>query len=254
MPVMFEEERLKQIAEYVRKYSRASVQQLCEMLSVSESTVRRDLKELENRRLLKRTHGGAVYLESVAFEPTYHEKEDKYQNEKQLIAQKAASLIEEGDTLIIDSGTTTYFLAEELAKFRKLTVVTNSIVLTQKLSEYGGVEVISTGGLLRKNTMAFVGPVAEDVLGLFRADKAFIGTNGLDPKLGLTTPNLMEASVKQKMIAMADKVIVLADPSKIGAVSFVKFGTLSDIDIFVTGTAIPPEQKKKLEDSSVTVL
>lgn len=253
MAGLFEEERLQKITEYVGKFTRVSVQQLCDIFDVSESTVRRDLKELESRGLLKRTHGGAVHIDSVAFEPSYHDKEDKYRNEKQKIAKKAAELIEDGDSLIIDSGTTTYYLADELTRFRNLRVVTNSILLAQKLSELPGVEVMSTGGILRKNTMALVGPVAEEVLEKFRADKAFIGTNGLDVKFGLTTPNIVEASIKHKMMTVSDQVIVLADHTKIGAVSFSKFGSLSDIDDCVTGNEIQQAQKNELENQGVAL-
>lgn len=147
---MFEEERLQKIAAYVQNKSRASVQELCGLFNVSESTARRDLKELERRNMLKRTHGGAICFQSVGFEPTYSEKKDKYKNEKELIAQKAAELIEDGDFLIIDSGTTTLYLASELSKYKDLTVVTNSINLIQRLSSLSNVNIMSTGGMLQQ--------------------------------------------------------------------------------------------------------
>lgn len=251
MPNMFEEERLQQIVTYVQKHFRASVQELCTAFTVSESTIRRDLRELEARNLLKRAHGGAVSIDSMKFEPTYQEKEDRFQEEKKNIAKRAAELIRDGDTLIIDSGTTTYYLAQELTSFKNLTVVTNSILVTQKLSEYEGIDVMSTGGLLRRNTMALVGPVAEGVLDKFHADKVFLGTNGLDGKFGLTTPDIVEASVKHKMLTAADQVILLADHSKLGAVSFTRFGGLEDVDICITGDTIPEEQKREIERKQI---
>lgn len=251
MPNMFEEERLQQIAEYIQKNCRATVQELCAAFQVSDSTIRRDLKELESRNCLKRTHGGAVYIDSVKFEPTYREKEDRYRSEKRNIAKRAAEFIEEGDTLIIDSGTTTQYLAEELSKFKHLTIVTNSILLTQKLAEHQGVEVISTGGQLRKNTMALVGPVAEEVLGKFRADKAFVATNGIDSRHGLTTPHILEASVKRSMISAAEQVILLADHSKIGAVTFTRFGIPEQINDFITGDCISEKQKSAFEEHGI---
>lgn len=248
---MFEEERLQKIAEYVQNKSRASVQELCALFQVSESTVRRDLTELGNRNLLKRTHGGAVYLQSVGFEPTYLEKEDQYRNEKALIAKKAAELIQEGDSLIIDSGTTTLYLAAELSRFKELTVVTNSILLLQKLSGIPGITLMSTGGTLRTNTMALAGPAAEESLDHIRADKAFIATNGFDCSVGLTTPNLVEASTKKKMMSVSDQVFIMADHTKIGHVSFARFGGLADIDGCITGNAISEEQKQKFEKNNV---
>jgi DeoR family fructose operon transcriptional repressor len=253
MIYMYEEERLQKISEYVQNKTRASVQKLCEIFNVSESTIRRDLSELENRKLLKRTHGGAICLESVSFEPTYSEKEDKYRDEKQLIAEKASELIEEGDSLIIDAGTTTLYLAAELSKFKNLTVVTNSINLIQQLSDIQGINIMATGGMLRKNTMALAGPVAEESLERIRVDKAFIATNGLDAKIGLTTPNVLEASIKQKMMNVSDQVIIMADHSKIGKVSFAKFGDLTDVDACITGDSISNEQMAELERANIKV-
>lgn len=240
---MFEEERLRKIVEYVHQRSRASVQELSELFHVSESTVRRDLKELEKRALLKRTHGGAVSLQNVGFEPTYSEKEDKYRDEKQRIAQKSLELIKDGDSIVIDSGTTTLLMAAGFSRFHNLTVVTNSINLIQKMSNMDGINVISTGGMLRKNTMALVGPTAEESLDKIHVDKAFIATNGLDLKYGLSTPSLTEASIKEKMMAIADQVFILADHSKIGMVSFAHFGNLPDVDAVVTGNTLTEAQK-----------
>lgn len=248
---MFEEERLHRISEYIQNNSRASVQELCDLFQVSESTVRRDLKELENRGVLKRTHGGAVNFQVVGFEPTYSEKEDKYKNEKEAIAKKAAEFIEDGDSLLIDSGTTTLYLAAELTKFHDLTIVTNSINLMQRLSVLQGINIISTGGMLRTTTMALAGPMAEKSLERIRVDKAFLGTNGLNLEAGLTTPNIVEASIKQKMISVADQVFIMADHTKIGCVSFAKFGELSDIDACITGSSISKEVKTELERNNV---
>lgn len=250
---MFEEERKQKIIKYIQKNSRSSVQELCSLLGVSESTVRRDLAELETRKLLKRTHGGAIDLHSVHFEPTYSEKESRYREEKALIAKKAAELIESGDSLLIDAGTTTSFLIPELARFKDLTVVTNSVYLMQKLASLPDIEIVCTGGVLRKNTMALVGPLSESVLDRIRVDKAFIATNGLDIASGLTTPNIVEASIKQKMIRVANHVYVLADHSKIGQVSFAKFGEVTDIDACITGSEISDGQKTAFERVNVKI-
>ncbi|MFT9057031.1 MAG: DeoR/GlpR family DNA-binding transcription regulator [Ethanoligenens sp.] len=248
---MFEEERLQKIAGYVQSNTRASVHRLCELFGVSESTVRRDLNELEKRRLLKRTHGGAVCLESVGFEPTYSEKEDQYREEKQSIAERAAAMIEDGESLLIDAGTTTLYLVPHLSKFKLLTVVTNSILLLQQLAPYSGITLMSTGGTLRPNTMALVGPVAESFLGRIRVDKAFIATNGIEKNMGLTTPNISEASVKEKMMQVSEQVFVLADHTKIGRVSFARFGMLSEIDGCITSDLITDEQKLEFVNRGV---
>lgn len=251
MNPVFEEERLQKINQYIQNNARASVHRLCELLDVSESTIRRDLTELERRQLLKRTHGGAIRMESVGFEPSYLEKADQQREEKQKIAEKAAELIQDGDSLLVDAGTTTLYLAPHLARFHRLTVVTNSIHLIQQLSTTPDITLLSTGGVLRPNTMALVGPVAEDVLGQVRVDKAFIAVNGIDKEMGLTTPNITEASVKKKMMQVADQIYVLADHSKIGRVSFAKFGGLDEIDGCVTSDLVGSVQAGEFTNRGV---
>jgi DeoR family transcriptional regulator, fructose operon transcriptional repressor len=252
--MMFEEERKQLIVNYVLSKSRVSVQELCKLLDVSESTIRRDLSDLEEQKLLKRTHGGAISINTVNFEPTYSEKVDQFREEKIRIAKKAAEFIEDGDSLIIDAGSTTFYLAAELAKFRGLTVVTNSIPLMQKLSSIPDINIVATGGALRTITMAFTGPLSENVLDHIHVDKAFIGTNGLDLEAGLTTPNVAEASIKHKMISIANQVFVLADHSKIGCVSFSRFGTIDEIDTCITSEAVSEEQKAAFESKNVQLI
>lgn len=248
---MYEEERLKKICKYVQNQTRISIHSLCDIFHISESTARRDLTELERRKLLKRTHGGAVCTSAVGIEPSYREKCDKYHQEKQKIAACAAKQIENGDSLLIDSGTTTMCLAPYLCKFEKLTVVTNSIFLMQKLSWYSNITLICVGGTLRSNTIALVGPVAEENLSHIRVDKAFMATNGIDAEAGLTTPNLAEASVKSRMIASSKQVYVLADHSKIGHISFASFGKLADVEVCITCHPILDEQQQKIKNKGV---
>ena len=251
--MLYEEERKLKIVEYLQEHMRASVQELSRSFQVSESTVRRDLQELEDTKLLKRTHGGAVCLDNVNFEPTFLEKEDKFRKEKEAIARKASELIQDGDTLVIDSGTTTVYLAKEIKRFSNLKVVTNSINLAQELQGFEGIEVIITGGTLRQNTLAMVGPIAEQSLSMLRVDKAFIATNGLDLKEGLTTPNLLEAVTKAKMIDVAKQVILLADHTKIGKVAFAKFADLSQIDTCIVDDKAPKNVIDEMEDAGILV-
>lgn len=250
---MYGEERKTKIVEYVTRHSRASVQELSHAFEVSEATVRRDLKELEEAKLLRRAHGGAISLQSVAFEPTFVDKEDKFHKEKQAIAKKAAEFIEEGDTILLDSGTTTYQLAKELKAFTRLTVVTNSLIIAQELQENTGIEVILIGGSLRRETLAMVGPMAEQSLAMVRVDKAFVATNALDVKEGLTTPNLTEAATKRKMIQSAKTVILLTDHSKLGKVVFAKVAEIAEIDKCIMDDAAAGNVSDQLENLGVDV-
>nr|WP_025028466.1 DeoR/GlpR family DNA-binding transcription regulator [Caldalkalibacillus mannanilyticus] len=250
---MYGEERKKQIVEFVNQHGRASVQELCQTYDVSESTIRRDLKELEEEKLIKRAHGGAVSLQSVNFEPSFMEKEDTFKQEKKAIAKKAAELIEEGDTILIDSGTTTFYMIEELKNFSRLTVVTNSLVTALELQQMSTIDVIVLGGALRRDIISLVGPVTNQSLQMIRVDKAFIGTNGLDVQEGLTTPNLMEAETKKQMLHSAKQVIVLADSSKIGKVTFAKVADIERVDKCILDSGVSPHFVQQLEEIGVDV-
>ncbi|GGK31109.1 DeoR family transcriptional regulator [Caldalkalibacillus thermarum] len=250
---MFEEERRKELVEYINRHQRASVQELSEHFQVSESTIRRDLRFLEEEKLLKRTHGGAIALEHVAFEPTFMEKETKFLPEKQAIAQKACELICEGDTILLDSGTTTLQLAKKLKAFSRLTVVTNSLVIAKEFQEHSTIDVHLLGGTLRKETLALVGPFAEQILGMINVDKVFIATNGLDIHEGLTTPNVLEAKTKRNMIKAGKEVILLTDHSKAGKVSFAKFADLEEIDQCIIDHGASDELVRQMQKMGINV-
>ncbi|MNH92091.1 Glucitol operon repressor [compost metagenome] len=248
--MLFEEERKSQLVQYLERNQRASVQELSENFEVSESTIRRDLKELEEAKLLKRTHGGAVALQSAGFEPSILDKEDVLRPEKERIAREAARRIREGDTILLDSGTTTLHLAREIKQFNSIRVITNSMLVLNELKDSRNIEVTLLGGILRPETQAFVGPMTEQSLEMIRVDKAFIATNGIDLKQGITTPNLVEASTKRKMIRIAGEVILLTDHSKIGKVAYAKFADISDIHHCIIDQGVRTDfvnELKKLE-------
>ncbi|MBT2293502.1 DeoR/GlpR transcriptional regulator [Paenibacillus albidus] len=249
--MLFEEERKRRIVHYVEKHTRGSVQELSQEMGVSESTVRRDLKELEEGKLLKRTHGGAVSLQSVNFEAVFQDKEDRFLEEKQRIARKAVEMIQEGDAILLDGGTTTLHIARELRSFSNIKVITNSIMALNELKDCRTIEVSITGGMLRPDTMAFVGPMTERSLEMVRVDKAFLGTNGLDLREGITTPNMLEAATKRKMIAVAKQSILLTDHSKIGQVSFCKVADLTEMDHCIIDSGAPDGFIRWLTDMEI---
>ncbi|XEC95665.1 DeoR/GlpR family DNA-binding transcription regulator [Paenibacillus tarimensis] len=250
--MLFEEERKRLIADYIRQRGRASVQELALQFQVSESTVRRDLRDLEELQFLRRTHGGAVpVLENDNNEPSFIEKEDRFQQQKLAIARAALSLIREGDTILLDSGTTTYQLAKLLRGFQRLTVITNSVMAAQELANEKTIELLLTGGTLRPETLAMVGPFAERNIASVHVDKLFLATNGFDTEAGLTTPNMVEAAVKSRMIRSARQVILMADHSKYGQVSFARFGELSDIARMITDRDISPAAVQEIESAGI---
>ena len=153
---------------------RALVPELAELFQVSESTVRRDLRDLEEAKQLRRTHGGAVAIQQDSAEPSFVEKEDRYRTQKEDVAQKALSFIEEGDTIFLDSGTTTYYMSKHLKYFQQLTVVTNSNMVAEELKQVKHINLLLTGGTLRHETQAMVGPVADRTIGSIRVDQAVL--------------------------------------------------------------------------------
>jgi DeoR family fructose operon transcriptional repressor len=192
------------------------------------------LKDLEEAGQLKRTHGGAVFIEDDNIEPPFVDKEDRFRLQKTAIAKAATGLIRDGDTILLDSGTTTYFLAKELKGFNRLTVVTNSIMVAQQLTMQPGIELILTGGVLRHPTLSMVGPIAERTIDSIRVDKTFLAMNGVDPTSGLTTPNIGEAEMKRKMMHAAAKTILLFDHSKYGKRTFAKVAEFTEVDHYVS--------------------
>lgn len=250
---MYGIERKSAILELLNKNARVDVQELSQHFDLSESTIRRDLKELEEAQLLKRTHGGAVLFKSVTFEPTYIEKEVQFQKEKRAIAKEAAKLIENGESILLDSGSTTFYLAQELRNFSSLQVVTNSILCANELKDVSGIEVLLCGGSLRSETLALVGPLAENSFNQICVDKSFIATNGVDVENGLTTPNLIEASTKKKMIDCAEKVILITDHTKIGQVSFAKFAEIHEINYLITDSAAEKTVLNRIGESGISV-
>ncbi len=250
---MFGEERKEKIVHYINQNNRASVAELSKEFAASEVTIRRDLKELEDANLIRRTHGGALSLESVNYEPTFLEKEESCRLEKIAIAKRAAELIENGDTILLDSGTTTYYLVQHLKAFTNLTVVTNSTSFVPILKDCPGIELIVTGGSLRSSTEALVGPITELALARMHVDKAFVATNAIDLEIGLTTPNLLEAATKKSMLQAAKQVILLADHSKLNKIAFAQVAKLEKIDIFITDDRLSPIEKKEIEKLGVEV-
>lgn len=254
MKRVFTEERLSKIVELLAGDRRVAVSELSRLLDVSESTIRRDLSLLEKQGLIKRTHGGAVPATSTAFEPSFIQKEIEFIEEKHSIGRKAAQMIEEGETVILDSGTTTLQIARYCATKRNLTVVTNSIHIALELSGAQEIEVVVVGGSLRKNTYALVGPVAEDGLRGLYADKVFLGVNGISPDRGLSTPNIVEARVKRAMLGAAREAIIVADHSKVGREAFASIAPIDRIQALVTDRGISDSDRRMIEEKGVRVI
>lgn len=250
---MFAEERQKNISLILNNNGSIKVNELSEYFNVSEATIRRDLQEMEEKRLLKRTHGGAVRIDITNFEPSFLDKKDERQDEKLAIAKAAASMIKDGDTIILDSGTTTLQIAKNITA-RNVTVITNSIDIAEELSNNKDLEIVVTGGTLRFKTRAMVGHICEKTFSYFRVDKAFIGANGISSVEGITTPNFTEAQTKKAMISAANKVIVVADSSKIQNVCLSVICPISGVTSIITSGDIPQEIESEFKDKGIDVI
>jgi DeoR/GlpR family transcriptional regulator of sugar metabolism len=209
-------ERRRLIAENLRTRGVVSVAEMAGLLKTTEITVRRDLRAMARDGLLVRAHGGAVLPATIGHEPSYSEKAHQAGAEKASIAQVAIKMIFPGDSILLGPGTTTLALARLLGDIPELTVVTNSLLVAQALMTSSKVEVILTGGTLRRPIHALVGPAAEESVRSLRASKAFISGNGFTPERGLSTPSPLVAATDRAFAGAAQQVVVLADHTKIG--------------------------------------
>ncbi len=251
---MFAEERKRKILELLEQNEKISVQELCEYFGVSSSTIRNDLREMDSEKLLERTHGGAILPSKKSFELTSTQKEVKNLDEKKAIAQIAADMIEDGDTILLDTGTTTLELARNLKNKRDITVVVNDIEIARCLEDFDGVSIILLGGIMRKKFHCAVGPIAINALSTLSVDKAFMATNGVSFKKGLSTPEINQAEVKKMMISISSEVILLCDSSKIGKDSFVKFASISEINKIVTDSNLSKYDAVEFEENKIEVI
>ena len=249
---MLIDERRHLIAQLVVARNVATVTELSEQFGVSPVTVRSDLEALEHLGLLKRNHGGAVAPQVLRFAPAFQERTSVHLLEKQSIAERATELIEDGDRILIDSGSTALLLARRLRE-RRLTILVNSVYTLNELVGAPHIELITIGGSLYEPGMSFVGPLAEALLDKIHVDKVFLGVNGVNNK-GISVNNVQEAGIKGKMIDAADQVIILADASKIGVASFSFLAPLEQLHSLVTNSGIAPQMLEELRESKMEVL
>lgn len=246
-------ERHQYILNLLQKRGSASVTDLADELKVSEVTIRKDLSVLEQQKKLYRTHGSAVLISPYIRDRHVSEKEKQNVAEKQAIGIRAAALIEPDDSIIIASGTTVIYFAREIHPESHLTVITSSVQVTSILSQQGHAEVYQLGGFVRGSSVSVAGNFAEEMLRSFHCSKLFIGVDGIDPEFGLTTTNVMEASVNRAMMDASQKVIVLADSTKFGRRGFSKICGLESVDEIITDSAAPPSMLQQLNERGITV-
>lgn len=238
--------RQRRIVEFARTRGRVEVLALAEELNVASETIRRDLKVLAGRRMLKRVHGGAIPLETAAFESTVEYRSQVDLAQKHRIAAAAADLLHGAETVYLDEGFTPRLIAERLAD-QELTVVTSSLLAAEALAHSETVTVMLLGGRMRGRTLATVDNWAVERLRSLVIDVAYLGTNGITPERGLTTPDPAVAAVKQTAVFVATRRILVAADSKFGETSFCRFAEVSDFETIVTGTELPAAAAARYE-------
>jgi DeoR/GlpR family transcriptional regulator of sugar metabolism len=233
--------RHRRILQLLENEGNVKVDELSERFEVSQVTIRKDLTELEEQGLLQRTYGGAVYSHRSRFNVSFLEKLQIEAPRKDAIAQLALNYIHEGDTIVLDAGSTTLSLARALqGRLHSLYVITNSVPAALELSR-AGYEILLIGGQVRNHSLALMGPAAVKTLESFHADRAFLGTSGITLSHGYSTPNPLDAEVKQAMMCSADETYVLTDSSKFGHACLASFAKLSEVHLTLTDSGIPPE-------------
>jgi DeoR family transcriptional regulator of aga operon len=241
------EERRMQILHRIRTEGRVIVNELASAFNTSAVTIRNDLKDLHHRGLVLRSHGGAVSPDRILRESPVNDRARSHADEKRRIGAMAASLISNGETIVIDSGTTTMEIARGVTNQQALQVITNGVNIAAELLEARNVQTFIIGGAVRSESASIVGRTAEDMLHQFAADKFFLSGAGCDPDFGVSGANLDEAIVTRAMIRIAREIILVADSSKFSKRALARIAEFSEIDMVISDTNLGNSLQKKIK-------
>ncbi len=247
-------ERHEKILHILREDGKVKINSLSERLDVSGVTIRKDLKLLEDKNLLFRTHGGASSSNPYMNERTINEKELINSAEKQKIAKAAFKLIGDNDSIIIGSGTTVFELARILNPSKSLTIITPAVKVTLELCNHQNVEIVQLGGTIRQNSSSVAGSIPEKMLEEISSGILFIGVDGIDLDFGFSITNLSEASLNKEMINAAQVVAVLADSSKFGKRGLGKICDINQIQYLITDSNAPTGMIKAIKEKDIQVI
>jgi len=250
---VFMEERKQMILNLLQETEKVTVAYLSELFNVSGATIRSDLRDLENEKLLLRTHGGAMRISKSAFE-IEPQKRGEAAECKEAIAREAVKFIDDGDTIAVDTGSTCYAFAKYLGTKKDLRVVTNDLSIAALLDQFEDVTVYFIGGVIRKHYNCTIGGFGTAPFQDLVVDKAIMGTNSFTLAKGATTPDVGQAEMKKLLVAISDKVFILGSSDKIGRNSFVTFAESNQIDVIITDGAISKAYKESIEDSGIELV
>jgi len=265
---IFRKERLQQILEQIEREGKVYVEELAEKFRVSTSSIRLDLAELDSMGLITRTYGGAVHPDNalerivsptaeIDTRPTIEFRSTKNIAEKEAIGKCAAEFVENGDTILVDGGTTTQFFIRNLTSKRDLTIISNSILHINELLKYKNSEIYILGGMIYPDNLVMAGEVTIDSLNQFHVMKSFLGIDGISIEGGLTTTNpyaSVMTSIKKKMMESADVHYILADYSKLGKTCLLPVCPISEMHYLITDDKAPTEYVKQLKSMGINVI
>jgi DeoR family transcriptional regulator of aga operon len=246
-------ERRRLIVQLVEQQGRATVEELANKFSTSAVTIRADLEALARNSAITRSHGGAL---PATNDTPLNIKETRWHAQKLRIGQAAAKMIQDGETIILDSGSTTVEIARQIRqmKFESLTVITNALNIAMELTGMPQIRVMMLGGLLRQTSYSLVGPDAEQALAKLSADRLFLGVDGLDPEVGVTTPDPLEAALNALMIRVSRQTIAVLDASKLGQRSLSVITPVKHLDMVISDSSAPAETVEALSAAGVQVV
>lgn len=251
---MLQNQRHQQILELLEKNGSATVAELVAKFGTSEMTIRRDLDILEKRFLLRRVHGGAMSARGSSYEPPYITRRMENIDSKQRIGEAAAALIKNGDSISLDTGTTTLEVARHISNIQDLTVITHSFPIANLLVDTMRNRLICTGGILRAGELSMVGDLAVRAYQEYFVDKLFLGVGGIDVRFGMTEFNLDDTLIKRVMIQNAKEVIVVADSSKFNQIAFTSVCPLKAVSKIVTDTSLDLSTLSLFEKEGIEIL
>ena len=251
---MTKEERHALIMDRLAKQGSIMVSDLVRAMNVSSVTIRKDLTELEKQDKLYRSHGKAILMNPYIHNRSVIEKEQLAVDEKRAIGLAAAQLITRDDSIIIASGSTVHAMARNIKPIHRLTVVSASLPVSEILAQNESIDVMQLGGMLRHSSLSVVGQYSETILRDCSVSKLYMGVDGIDFEFGFTTTDMREAELNQKMMAAAQKTIILADSSKFGKRGFAKIGNMEDIDIIITDAGISPQDARAIEEIGIDLI
>jgi DeoR family transcriptional regulator of aga operon len=251
---MMAEERRTQILQMLRSAGRVRVNELASQFNTSAVTIRNDLNELAQRGLVQRSHGGAMLPDSIMHESPLLERLKAHADEKRRIGAMAASMIHDGETIILDSGTTTLEIARQIKKKRGLQIITNGVNIASELLDARDSEVFIVGGTVRGESASISGRFTEEMFDQFSADKLFLSGAGCDLDFGVSGANLEETMVNRAMLKIAREIILVADASKFSKRSMSRIAPFSEIDTIISDTRLSEDIQAKLRSAGCNLI